>query len=199
MNELLSMFLSGQRAFGERVRAITEAQWSAPTPDAEWSVADLVDHLIDEHRWLPPLMHGLDLKSAGEVVAGTRSLPVDGGVGSNHAELWDEAAIGSADAVVEPHALEREVALSRGPAPARDYLLEMTVDLVVHAWDLGAAIGFTDPMPANLVTFVLAEVSGWGDVSGSSYFGAPVPVPDDAPDIDRLIAATGRDPNWSAD
>jgi len=198
MDETLAMFLAGQRAFGERVHAITEAQWSAPTPDADWSVADLVEHLIDEHRWLPPLMHGLDLHTAAEVVAGTRQLPVDGGVGANFGESWDEAATGSADAVVEPDALEREVALTRGAAPAREYLLEMTVDLVVHSWDLAVAIGYPDALPAELVDFGYAQVSSWGNLSGSSYFGPPVPVPDDAPTQDKLLALTGRDPNWSA-
>lgn len=197
MDELLVMFLAGQRAFGDRVHAITEAQWPRATPDADWSVADLVAHLVDEHRWLPPLLHGLDLESAGEVVAGTRNLPVDGGVGSNLAESWDEAAIGSAEAVLAPGALERQVALSRGATPARDYLLEMTVDLAVHAWDLGAALGLTQPLPDELVTFVLAEVGSWTDVSESSYFGAAVTVADDAAAIDKLVAKTGRDPNWS--
>jgi len=179
-DDVVQMFLAGQRAFGDRVRAITEEQWGAATPDAEWTVTDLVDHLIDEHRWLPPLLHGLDLAAAEEVVAGARSLPVDGGVGSNHAELWDEAATASADAVVEPHVLERDVALSRGDTPTPQYLKEMTIDLAVHSWDLGAAIGYAESLPADLADFAYAEVASWGDVSGSDYFGAPVPVPDDA-------------------
>jgi uncharacterized protein (TIGR03086 family) len=196
-DDVVQLFLAGQRAFGERVQAISEAHWGAPTPDADWTVLDLVDHLVDEHRWLPPLLRGLDLESAGEVVAGSRTLPADGGVGSNHAELWDEAATTSADAVVEPGVLEREVALSRGATPAGQYLTEMTIDLVVHSWDLGRAIGVTDPLPSELVEFALAEVSSWGDVSGSEYFGPPVTVPDDAPPEDRLVALTGRDPSWS--
>src|SRR5664279_3371285 len=176
MDKTLEMFLSGQRAFGARVQAISEEQWSAPTPDTEWSVAGLVNHLIDEHRWLPPLMHGLDLATAGEVVAGTRRLPVDGGVGANLAESWNEAALASQDAVVEPDALERSVELSRGTTPARDYLREMTIDLAVHSWDLSAAIGFAEPLPEELIAFAQAEVTRWGDLSGSGYFGAPVPV-----------------------
>ena len=90
------------------------------------------------------------------------------------------------------------VELSRGTTPARDYLREMTIDLIVHAWDLGAAIGFAEPLPEQLVTRIESQVRDWGDMSGSGYFAAPVPVPDDAPTIDRLVAATGRDPNWSA-
>ncbi|MCW2495108.1 TIGR03086 family metal-binding protein [Jatrophihabitans sp.] len=194
MDEILAMFLTGTSAFDDRVHAITPDQWQAETPDDDWSVADLVSHLIDEHRWLPPLLHGLDLSSAGLVVEGTRSLPVDGGVGANLAESWDEAVGASRDAVVEEAALERSVDLSRGPTPARQYLLEMTVDLAIHSWDLGRAIGYSEPLPADLVDFVYSEVSSWGDASGSGFFGAPVQVPDDASTIDKLVAATGRDP-----
>jgi uncharacterized protein (TIGR03086 family) len=198
MDELLEMFLAGHRAFGDRVHAVSEAQWSAPTPDSEWSVADLVNHLIDEHRWLPPLLHGLDLASAEQVVAGTRDLPVEGGVGGNLAESWDEAATTSHDAVVEPDALERTVELSRGPTAARQYLREMTIDLAVHSWDLGIAIGYGEPLPGELAEWAHDEVRNWGDVSGTGYFSAPVQVDDAASAQDKLVAATGRDPKWTA-
>ena len=133
MDDHLDVFLKAQREFGERVHAITEQQWGQSTPAAEWSVADLVEHLIDEHRWAAPLLHGQDLESAAKVVKGTRSLPVDGGIGANLAEAWDEAAVGSADAFAADGALDRTVALSRGDTPVRDYITEMIVDLVVHA------------------------------------------------------------------
>ena len=73
MDETTAMFLEGTREFTKRVHAITERQWDDPTPDSEWTVADLVRHLIDEHLWMPPLLHGLDLETAGEVVAGSRT------------------------------------------------------------------------------------------------------------------------------
>src|SRR5581483_3327375 len=157
MDDELGTFLTAQRAFGDRVHAVREDQWQAPTPDTEWTVADLVGHLIEEHRWMPPLLHGQDLETAGKVVAGARSLPVDGGVGANLAEEWDEAAVGSADAVSEDGALDRTVALSRGPTPARDYVAEMIFDLVVHAWDLGTAIGYGEPLPADVVERVYEQ------------------------------------------
>lgn len=194
MDELLAMFITGQAEFGKRVHAVTEEQWTAETPDTEWTVADLVSHLVDEHRWVPPLLRGLDLKAAGEVVEGTRSLPVGGGVGANPAQEWDEAAVGSADAVRAQGALDRTVSLSRGQTPVRDYLGEMVFDLTVHSWDLGTAIGFAQRLPDELVEFVYARVGGLGDLSASGMFAKPVDVPDDAPTIDKLVAATGRTP-----
>lgn len=194
MDEILAMFLEGQRQFGARVAAVTDDQWDGPTPDTEWSVADLVNHLVDEHRWVGPLLHGLDLDSAGKVVEGTRSLPVHGGVGANLAQEWEEAATSAADAAVEPGALDREVALSRGQTPAREYLGEMIFDLTVHSWDLGRATGYPDDLPQELVRFTYDAVQRFGDMSATGMFGAPVTVPDDAPMLDRLVALTGRDP-----
>jgi uncharacterized protein (TIGR03086 family) len=194
MADLVALFAEASREFGARVHAVDESQWGAPTPDSEWTVADLVNHVIDEHRWMPPLLHGLDLESAGKVVEGTRSLPVDGGVGANLAQEWDEAATGSSDAVTEPGALERSVSLSRGPTPSAQYVGEMIADATVHAWDLGTAVGYREPLPDDLVSFVWEQFSGLGDLSPTGMFAPPVPVSDDAPLIDKLIAATGRNP-----
>jgi len=194
MDDALAMFLSGQREFGARVHAVREEQWTAATPDTEWSVADLVEHLIEEHRWAAPLLHGQDVESAAKVVEGSRSLPVDGGVGANLAQEWGEAAIASAEAFTAPGALDRDVELSRGPTPARAYADEMTLDLVVHGWDLARAIGYDDPLPDDLVDYIYSRLAGAGDLSASGMFAPPVELPDDAPTIDKLIAATGRDP-----
>jgi uncharacterized protein (TIGR03086 family) len=194
MDEVLAMFASAQREFGARVRAVDEDQWAAATPDTAWTVADLVGHLIDENRWVAPLLHGQDLESAAKVVGGFRSLPVDGGVGANLAQEWDEAAIWSADAFMAPGALDRQVALSRGATPARVYAAEIILDLTVHAWDLAWAIGYRDPLPEALVSWVYSQLSGAVDLAGSGLFEPPVAVPDSAPLIDKLVAATGRTP-----
>ncbi len=194
MDELLAMFLEGQRQFGVRVEVVTDAQWDGPTPDTEWSVADLVNHLIEEQRWVGPLLHGLDLDSAGKIVEGSRSLPVHGGVGANLAQEWSEAATSAADAVVEPGVLDREVELSRGRTPAREYLAEMVFDLTVHSWDLGKAIGYPSELPQELVRFTYDMIQRFGDMSGTGMFGEPVAVADDAPMLDKLLARTGRDP-----
>jgi uncharacterized protein (TIGR03086 family) len=194
MDNLLELFLAGQRAFTDRVHAVGEDQWRAPTPATEWSVADLVGHLVDEHRWAAPLLHGQDLATAGKIVQGTRTLPVDGGIGANLAEEWDEAAVGSADAFGADGALDRTVDLSRGPTPVREYITEMIFDLVVHAWDLGSAIGYDEKLPAELVEAASAVAQDFDFSQFGGMFAAPVDVPDDASTLDKLIARTGRDP-----
>ncbi|HEX3337016.1 MAG TPA: TIGR03086 family metal-binding protein [Jatrophihabitans sp.] len=192
--DLLETYLAAQRVFGDRVHAVTEEQWRAGTPCEEWTVADLVGHLVEENLWAAPLLHGLDLDAAEKVVKGGRSLPVDGGVGANRAQEWDEAAAAAADAFSADGALDRDVALSRGSTPARDYITEMIFDLVVHAWDLGRAIDFPEPIPAELADRLYPEAKKFGDLSSTGLFHAPVDVAEDAPSLDKLVALTGRDP-----
>lgn len=194
MDDQLDRFRAAQQAFTDRVHAVSDDQWRAGTPDTEWSVADLVAHLVEEHRWAAPLLDGQSMASAAKIVEGSRSLPVDGGTGANLAQEWDEAAVASADAFTADGALERTVELSRGATPVRDYLGEMTFDLVVHGWDLGTAIGYAQPLPSAVVESVFAQAKQLGDLSASGLFAAPVEVPDDAPTIDKLVALTGRAP-----
>jgi len=196
MDEPLNAFLAAQRVFTETVHAIGEDDWHAPTPDTEWDVAALLGHLIEEHRYAAPLVHGQDLDSARMIVEGSRKLPVDGGVGANLAEEWDEAAVESSDAFAGDGALDRDVALSRGATPARQYIAEMTFDLVVHGWDLARAVGRDIEFPPEVVEHVYEQAKGFGDLSGSGYFAKPVAVPDDAPTLDKLMGLTGRDPDW---
>ena|SRR6478609_4609920 len=196
MDDELSRFRAAQRAVTDRVHAVGEDQWSASTPCRDWDVAELVGHLIEENSYAAPLVHGLDLKSAGEVVQGSRKLPVHGGVGANLAEEWDEVAARATDAFSADGALDRSVELSRGPTPVRQYIAEMTADFVIHGWDLGRAIGYPDPLPAAAVEAVYELAKTMGDMSGTGMFDKPVPVPDDAPTIDKLVALAGRDPRW---
>jgi uncharacterized protein (TIGR03086 family) len=187
MDETVELFAVGQREFGARVHAVGD-RWDAPTPNSRWSVADLVDHLIDEHRWVEPLLDGLDLTTAGEVVAGTRD-PGDRTV------AWDDAARLACRSVSADGALARTVELSYGKTPVADYIGEMILDLAAHSWDLGRAIDYDGELPDALVEFALARAEAMGNQSGTPGVFAPaVEVADDAPAIDRLVARTGRRP-----
>jgi uncharacterized protein (TIGR03086 family) len=186
MDNLLDLFSKGQHQFGMRVHRITSEQWDQATPCSDWTVRHLVDHLIDEQRWVPPLVGGKSLAEAQTAV----DIPQ---IGDDPVAHWDMAAGASLIAFAEPGALEREVTLSRGQTPATEYLSEMIFDLAVHSWDLGQAVGITDPLPADLMSYAAALVQDV-DLSSSGLFDPPVSVSPDASDEDRLMAATGRDP-----
>jgi uncharacterized protein (TIGR03086 family) len=71
-------------------------------------------------------------------------------------------------------------------------------EVVIHGWDLARATGQpydVDPDIAEAVLAYVAQVAAQGPVEG--LFGAAVPVADDAPVLDRIIALSGRDPDRS--
>ncbi|MFB1294199.1 TIGR03086 family metal-binding protein [Mycobacterium sp. pW049] len=72
-------------------------------------------------------------------------------------------------------------------------------EVVVHGWDVAVAAGLPYDVPDKMLTAVrdhVASFSGGEPIEG--LFGAAVPVPDDAPLMDRVVALTGRDPAWTS-
>jgi uncharacterized protein (TIGR03086 family) len=187
MSDLLALFKTGCALLGSRVHAVGADQWNLATPCAEWDVATLVDHLIDEHLWAPPLLGGHDLATAGSIVDSAKR-----SIGTDRVAAWDAAALASQRAFGEPGALERDVALSRGPTRATDYITEMIADLTIHGWDLGRAIGVRERLPDELVQFVFPLAERYS--GAEPYFAPAVEPPDGATDEERMIALTGRRP-----
>jgi uncharacterized protein (TIGR03086 family) len=191
MADLIPTFRTAQAAFTERVHAVTGDRWELGTPDAQWTVADLVWHLIDEHRWARPLLAGLDLDEAAAVAA---ALGPDSRDGATLVREWDHAAASSAAAFGTAGARTGSVAVNRGRVPASEYLEEMILDLIVHAWDLGTAIGYQRPLPAGAVAAIYPLAQAIVDRTPRGMFGPPAEAGADAPHIDRLVALTGRRP-----
>ncbi|WP_306326461.1 TIGR03086 family metal-binding protein [Streptomyces venezuelae] len=72
-------------------------------------------------------------------------------------------------------------------------------ELVVHGWDLARATGqeyVPDPAALNAAHAFLLEAAAEDD-RGGGIFGPVVPIPSDAPLLDRAVGLSGRDPNWT--
>ena len=68
-------------------------------------------------------------------------------------------------------------------------------EVVVHTWDLARATGQAPTWPAGLLEFVRADLVRTAPLGRDmGLFGPEVPVPADAPLIDRVVALTGRMP-----
>lgn len=74
-----------------------------------------------------------------------------------------------------------------------------TDELVVHGWDLARATGqeYVPDAAALRAAYEMLAASV-DDPSRGSIFGPVVPVPEDAPLLDRVIGLSGRDPGWKA-
>jgi uncharacterized protein (TIGR03086 family) len=183
----LDRYTRALQGFGDRVHAVRDDQWGDPTPDTEWDVRQLVNHLVVEQLWVPPLMDGRTIAEVGGRFDGDQ-------LGDDPQRSWDEAAAAARGAFSAPGALERTVHLSAGDTPAEEYLREMTMDLVVHGWDLARALGGDERLPPDLVDWVYRRYEPQADSLASwGVFGPRVSVAEDADQQTKLLAMFGRD------
>jgi uncharacterized protein (TIGR03086 family) len=102
-------------------------------------------------------------------------------------------ACAAADELDEP---ERTVHCSFGDFPAREYFWQVNGFRGLRAWDIAKVIGVDPTLPDDLVQGLWDELSPIADSMRTiGVFPPAVPVPDDAPLIQRLLGITGRDPS----
>jgi uncharacterized protein (TIGR03086 family) len=186
MSDLPDLFDRATSHFGTLVRSIDDAQWTAPTPCTDWDVRALVNHLVYEARWAPPLLQGETIEQVG-----TR---FDGDLLGDAPQASYDGALGEAVAAVhEPGALERTVHLSFGDTEAAEYVTQLTGDFVVHGWDLARAIGADERIDPELVDFVQRSAEPQAELlAASGLFDPPLPVAEDADPQTKLLAMFGR-------
>jgi uncharacterized protein (TIGR03086 family) len=168
--------------FTTRLARVTD--WDAPTPDSEWSVRDLVAHVVEDEQWVPLLLGGatnaearLQLEPLGDDLVGE----------------WERHSAASL-AAWEQASFDTEVHLSYDTVSADEYLAEQVSDVTIHTWDLARAIGADEELDEALVDAVWGVFEPQADALQASGLYAPaVPVAPDAPLRIRLLALTGRD------
>lgn len=163
--------------------------WNAPTPDDEWSVRDLVNHVTAEDLWVKELVEGKTVEEVGN--------RLDGDIlGDDPAATWKQASQEAVE-VFASAPLDFKVSLSRGPVPVEVYAEEMFGDHLIHAWDLAKAIGADTKLPDELVRagydFFQREAEKW---RAGGAFKEAVKLPDNASLQNKLLALTGRNPDW---
>jgi uncharacterized protein (TIGR03086 family) len=189
--DLLDLYRRSLAEFTRRVPQVSPDQWDHPTPCAGWDVRTLVNHLVYEDRWTPPMFAGATIAEVGDQHEGDL-------LGADPVASANDAAAEAESAVAEPGALDRTVHLSFGDTPAAEYAYQLLADHLIHSWDLAVAIGVDSGLDPEAVQ----ECARWFADREELYrqagaIGARVEVPESASEQDRLIAAFGRDPHWT--
>jgi uncharacterized protein (TIGR03086 family) len=185
--DLPALFAGAVGEFDRRFRAIGADQWGAATPDTEWDVRALANHLLVEDLWAPPLLDGLTIAEVGDRFDGDQ-------LGDDPLEPWSVATAASVAAVAAGD-LERIVHLSFGDFPAEMYVSQLVCDHVIHAWDLARAIGADERLDPDLVDFVWGFISPQvEDWRTAGAFGPRVHIAEGADRQSALLALSGRRP-----
>lgn len=171
------------------VAAVREEQWSAATPCSEWSVHDLVNHVVAGNLMFATALRGGQLPPPGSAGpwAGDQ-------LGAQPVAAFRDSADAVVTAFAQPGVMERPVTVPFGTVPGVVALHLRLTEILVHGWDLARATGQTVTFPEDLVEQELDFTRGkLADVpSNRSPFAPSQAVADDAPALDRLAACLGR-------
>ncbi len=166
------------------VDAVPDDRHDTPSPCADWTLADVVEHVIGGNLAVARAL-GPDLADAPDVAASLAP-----------------RFRSSADAVVAafslPDALAGTVTIPFGTVPAPVAVQLRTIEALVHGWDVAVASG-QDPttLPADLAEAGIAfsESVFAGRDRSRLPFAEPVTTAGSASAIDRLAGLLGhRDP-----
>src|SRR4029079_345357 len=68
--DLNTLYHRTVEAWADRVNAVGADQWDEPTPCRDWTVRDLVNHVVGEDRWTVPLGEGRTIADVGTSLDG---------------------------------------------------------------------------------------------------------------------------------
>ncbi|MGW7533397.1 TIGR03086 family metal-binding protein [Amycolatopsis sp. NPDC054798] len=165
------------------------SRWDAPTPCPEWTVRELVNHLVLGHRLFTAVLRG---EPGGALDPHASDV-----LGDDPVAAYRDAVAGLLAAFRQPGVLERVFEVPAGTVPGIAAAHLRIVEELVHGWDLARATGqepkFEDAVVEREIAFSAAKLA---DLPAErSPFAPPVPVAEDAPPLDRLVALLGRSPN----
>lgn len=186
------------------VAGISDEQLAGPTPCPRYSVGDLLDHVAGLSVAFAAAATKTPLAGAGE------GPDAPSGDASRLAPDWRQsipaALTAMADAWRDPAAWEGMTQAGPVEMPGDVARLVALEEVVVHGWDLARATGQpydVDRPTLDTLTRLLADFAPPDDPDhpvvndGTMAFGPAVPVPEDAPLLDRVVGLAGRDPAWS--
>jgi uncharacterized protein (TIGR03086 family) len=174
---------------GGLLGSIGEEDFAAPTPCPQARLGDLIDHVAS--------LSGAFTEVAQKRPGVAPPAPPDA---ANLPDDWQQEIEQRLATLVaawrDPSAWEGTAQVAGNELPAEVAGLVVLDELVVHGWDIAVASGQPyEPTDAE-VEAAIPFVSSFPAPRDGNLFGPVVPVPDDAPALDRLLGLTGRDPKW---
>lgn len=185
MADPVTQLADAARAMSPLVAGIAPGQWAALTPCEQWTVADLLRHVVGGNR--------LFAAAARQQQAAPPTGPDD----VPETELpaaYEDSVHDVVEAFGLPGALDRGMSVPFGTVPGSVALHLRLTEFLVHGWDLAQATGqptdFPEALAEQELAFSQAALSQLPP--DRRPFAAPQPVPATAPALDRLAALLGR-------
>lgn len=178
------------------VGGVQPDQMNLSTPCSDWDVRALIAHLVGGNVRYAAVAEGKPMRRGPEGKPMGRGPVAADLLGDNPGDAYRRSAEVVEQAWRDPTLLDRQFELPFGTLPGRAALGMHLVETVTHAWDLAKA---TEQQPSFNPKVVqtasqFARSSMTDQRPPGSPFAAPVPVAEDATELDRLAAFLGRKP-----
>jgi uncharacterized protein (TIGR03086 family) len=168
----------------EKVKGVTTADMSQPTPCAEFDVRALLNHMLGG-------LSMLTTAAQGEKAA----VPDGDQIGSDPAGAYDQRRTALLAAVREPGVLDRDWEMPFGSMAGQMMAGIAFMEHLTHAWDLAKATGQDTTLPSDLVAECTQLVTPMDAMLRTpGVCGPAVTVGGDASAQDKFIAFMGRNP-----
>jgi uncharacterized protein (TIGR03086 family) len=181
------MYARALNATSRVVAGTRREQLDDPTPCPDWTVRDLLNHLINGC-----------LAFAAGARGDPRSIDGEDQTGEDHVAAFEAASAAAIDAFKEPGAMDKVFKMSWGETPAQAALGLAIADAAVHGWDLTRATKQDMDIDDDIAEAIFTMTSNMMEPNGSyprgEAFGEPVEVADDAPIVEKMLAYLGRQP-----
>jgi uncharacterized protein (TIGR03086 family) len=166
---------------GSVIAGVRRDQYADKTPCTEWTVEDLLNHMIGV------------VGRIGAAVGGVAPTPFE--LGSDPAAQFRELASVALAAWRKPGVFDRTMDVGAGPMPGRVLASINLLDTATHTWDLATATGQAPELPPAVAEVALsASRTIITEALRPGRFGPEQPAPAGASATQQLASFLGRTP-----
>lgn len=173
------------------VKQVMPSHYSNVTPDNDADVRDVVDHMLNILSIVSSSTFESDIDLEAEDGEGLDQSTFDLSV------QWQLAA-DAAEAAINEMDIEDTIVYNGEPIVVENLLVQLAGELLIHAWDLGEAIGMPVRFNPEVAEAVMETtvVPNTIALPNHNLFAEPIDPPANADLQARLLALFGRSHAW---
>ncbi len=166
--------------FDAAVRSVAPEEWGTQSPCEEWTARDIVAHVVDGHRSVISGMQG--------------EAPTPLGADEDPRQAWEEVSHAVATITQDPAQAAKEIDGPTGTMAAGEVIDRfVTMDLLVHTWDLARTVGADEHLDEDSVRRAYEVLKPMDDmIRRPHFFGPKLEPPSDADLQTEFLYFTGR-------
>jgi uncharacterized protein (TIGR03086 family) len=191
VSENLRLYTTVMFGLEQTLARVPSSAWDHPSPCAGWTVREVAGHAMG-------VTHNIAARvSGGEVIDAFTD--VSDIAGDDPVATFRTYRTQFLEATDRRGALQTPVASRVGDMTSDSYMAFMRSDTFIHTWDIARGAGIEPYFDPHLVSVILADylARDMTPLRVPQRYDEERAVTADADELARLIAFTGRDPEWS--